>query len=161
MGAGEQAELRARVAEYLRAHHTMTVATVSPADNAPHAAHVFYAVDEHLRLVFLSKKTSLHGQHIGKQAAVAVTVSEDYEEWRLIQGVQLWGTARLLSKIAEVAALTHYFRRFPFVREILSDPASAARMRDMGVYRVEPDRAAFTDNTCGVFGRETLELVSE
>jgi uncharacterized protein YhbP (UPF0306 family) len=161
MVAGEQAELRARVAEYLRAHHAMTVATVSPADNAPHAAHVFYAVDDDLRLVFLSKKTSLHGQHIGEQAPVAVTVSEDYDEWRLIQGVQLWGTARLLSKTADVAALAHYFRRFPFAREILSDPSSAARLRDMGVYRVESHRAAFTDNTCGVFGRETLELASE
>jgi uncharacterized protein YhbP (UPF0306 family) len=138
MVAGEQAELRARVAEYLRAHHT---------DNAPHAAHVFYAVDDQLRLVFLSKKTSLHGQYLGRQAPVAVTVSEDYHEWRLIQGVQLWGTARLLTKAAEVGALAHYFIRFPFAREILSDPSSAARLRDMGVYRVEPHRVAFTDNT--------------
>jgi uncharacterized protein YhbP (UPF0306 family) len=161
MVAGEQAELRARVAEYLRAHHTMTVATISFPDNAPHAAHVFYAVDDQLRLVFLSKKTSLHGQHLGKQAPVAVTVSEDYHEWRLIQGVQLWGTARLLTKAAEVGALAHYFMRFPFAREILSDPSSATRLRDMGVYRVEPHRVAFTDNTSGVFGRETLELASE
>jgi uncharacterized protein YhbP (UPF0306 family) len=158
MGVGEQVELRARVAEYLRAHHTMTVATASPTGNAPHAAHVFYVVDDDLRLVFLSQRSSVHGQHIGRQAQVAVTVSEDYDEWRHIQGVQLWGTARLLTKAAEVGALAHYFRRFPFARDVLSDPGLATRLRDVGVYRVELDRAGFTDNTCGVFGRETLEL---
>jgi hypothetical protein len=33
-------------------------------------------------------------------------------------------------------------------------------MRDVGVYRVVPYRAAFTDNATGVFGREMLELES-
>ena len=70
----DAAALRARVAEYLRAHHTMTVATAgaavadatvggvsrrgaAPASPVPvaHAASVFYAVDDQLRLVFLSK----------------------------------------------------------------------------------------------------------
>jgi uncharacterized protein YhbP (UPF0306 family) len=161
MDADEQGGLRARVDGYLRAHHTMTVATVSPAGNGPHAAHVFYAVDGDLRLVFLSKKTSIHGQHIGRQAKVAVTVSEEYDEWRLIQGVQLWGTARLLAKTAEAPALAHYFRRFPFARDLLSDPGLSTRLRDIGVYRVEPERVGFTDNICGVFGRETLELATE
>ena len=158
MGVGEPGDLRARVADYLRAHHTMTVATVAPDGGVPHAAHVFYAVDDQLRLVFLSQRTSLHGQHIGQQARVAVTVSEEYDEWRLIQGVQLWGTARLLTGAAEAKALLHYFKRFPFSRDLLSVPGATARLRDIGVYRVEPERAGFTDNTSGVFGRETLEL---
>jgi uncharacterized protein YhbP (UPF0306 family) len=161
MEAGEQGGLRVRVADYLRAHHTMTIATPAPAGEAPHAAHVFYAVDDDLRLIFLSQTTSLHGQHIGKQARVAVTVSEQYDEWRLIQGVQVWGTARLLTGAAEAKALAQYFRRFPFTRGLLSDPGLAARLRDIGVYRVRPDRVGFTDNTSGVFGRETLELAQE
>ena len=158
MAAGEQGDLRARVADYLRAHHTMTIATTAPAGGAPHAAHVFYAVDDDLRLIFLSQTTSLHAQQIGKQADVAVTVSEEYEEWRLIQGVQLWGTARLLGGSAEAKALVHYFKRFPFTRDLLRHPGTTARLRDIGVYQVEPHRAGFTDNTSGVFGRETLEL---
>ncbi len=31
-------------------------------------------------------------------------------------------------------------------------------MRGVSVYRVEPHRVAFTDNTTGVFGREILDL---
>jgi uncharacterized protein YhbP (UPF0306 family) len=160
VGPGDQSDLRARIAGYLRAHHTMTIATAAAGDgNAPHAAHVFYSVDDRLRLVFLSRPTSLHGQHIGKEAPVAVTVSEEYGEWQLIQGVQLWGRARLLGGVTKARALALYFGRFPFARELMNDAVRAPKLGDIGVYRVEPERAAFTDNTCGVFGRETLELV--
>ncbi len=159
-------DLRGRVERYLKAHHTMTIATVGPAapgtpGNAPHAASVFYAMDDSFRLVFLSKPASLHGSHIGKAAPVAVTVSEDYRDWEAIQGVQLWGEARLLTGAAKAAALAVYLRRFPFVRELLRRPGLAEVTRSIGVYRVEPRRAAFTDNTTGVFGRELLELVIE
>jgi len=158
MEGPEPGELRARITEYLRAHHTMTVATVAPVSGTPHAAHVFYAMDPDLRLIFLSRTSSLHGQYIGESAPVAVTVSEDYDAWHDIQGVQLWGTARQLTRTAEARALAHYLRRFPFVRDLLNEPGLAARLRDLGVYLVEPEKVAFTDNTSGVFGRETLEL---
>ena len=129
--------------------------------NAPHAASVFYAVDDDLRLVFLSKRTSLHGTHIGERAPVAVTVSENYADWEMIQGVQLWGTAQALEATAKAGAFLLYVKRFPFVRELAADPRRVDLMRDVGVYRVEPLRAAFTDNRTGVFGREVLQLEGE
>jgi uncharacterized protein YhbP (UPF0306 family) len=161
MGLSGSDDLRARVAGYLRAHHTMMIATAGPVVNTPHAASVFYAVDDALRLVFLSKPTSVHGSHIGEAGPVAVTVSEDYADWEMIQGVQLWGEARLLSGAAKASALALYLKRFPFVRDLLSHPKLAEIIRNIGVYRVEPDRAAFTDNKTGVFGREVLELTGE
>jgi uncharacterized protein YhbP (UPF0306 family) len=174
-------DLRDRVTRYLRSHHTMTIATVgsavgaqraspahpaeggepvgtTPGGTIPHAASVFYAMDGSLRLVFLSKPTSLHGSHIGQSAPVAVTVSEDYADWELIQGVQLWGEARLLTGAAKAGAMALYLRTFPFVREMLDRPHLAEIIRGIGVYRVEPTLAAFTDNTSGVFGRELLDL---
>ena len=170
-------DLRDRVAGYLRAHHTMTIATMGPAaaapgaprgapqggpgGNVPHAASVFYAVDDALRLVFLSRPTSTHALHIGRCAPVAVTVSEDYGDCEMIQGVQLWGAARPLGGAAKAVALALYLGRFPFVRDMAKRPRVAEIVRSIGVYRVEPERAAFTDNTTGVFGREVLELVLE
>ena len=156
--ADEREELRKRVSAYLHSHHTMTIATSSPHGNAPHAATVFYAVDDYLRLVFLSKPTSVHGLHIDDAAAVAVTVSEDYADWESIQGVQLWGEAQLLEGTARVGAFALYVKQFPFVRDLLAHPKYAALARDLAVYRVEPLRAAFTDNRTGAFGREVLEL---
>ena len=198
--------LRTRVAEYLKAHHTMTLATLGappvagPAAGAvvpaevvadtetragvppragvsgaadwaafsgpsgpfqppvPHAASVFYAVDDKLRLVFLSKTSSLHGGHIDGKAPVAVTVTESYDDWEKIRGVQMWGEARLLTGAAKAGALAFYVSRFPFVRDIIRRPSMAELMRGMGVYRVEPARVAFTDNLTGVFGREVLDL---
>ena len=162
------------MAEYLRAHHTMTVATMGPlpvsgaggapsgaADSGtvvPHAASVFYAVDDDLRLVFLSDSASTHGLHIGKAAPVAVTVTEQYDDWEDIRGVQLWGVAKRVTGPAKVAAMAAYLRRFPFVDDLLQQPRLAAAMRKVSVYRVEPRRVAFTDNTTGVFGREILDL---
>jgi uncharacterized protein YhbP (UPF0306 family) len=163
----ESGDLRERVLAYLRSHHTMTIATCglssdgASAGGGPggsHAASVFYAADDDLRLVFLSKRTSLHGSHIGDAAPVAVTVTEDYADWEKIQGVQLWGDARLLDGGAKAGAFLLYLKRFPFVRELATDPQRAELMRDVGVYRVEPTRAAFTDNRTGVFGREVLRL---
>jgi len=153
--------LSSEVAEYLRAHHTMTVATVEPSGGKPHAASVFYAVDDLLRLIFLSKPTSVHGRHIGLAAAVAVTVTEEYEDWEKIQGVQLWGTARLLRGATRTGALACYVRRFPFVRDLIVHPQYAALLHAIGVYRVEPDRAGFTDNTAGVFSRRMWEEMGE
>lgn len=142
----------------------MTLATMGPPQVAPdtavapHAASVFYAVDDVLRLIFLSSLASTHGLHIGSAALVAVTVTEQYDDWELIQGVQLWGTARRLDGAARMGALAVYFFRFPFVPELLEQPRLAATVRKVAVYRVEPDRVAFTDNATGVFGREVLDL---
>lgn len=151
-------DLLTRVAEYLRAHHIMTLATVDQRVHAPHAASVFYAVDPALRLIFLSKTTSAHGAHIGGKASAAATVTEHYEDWELIQGVQLWGEVERLEGIAKARALGHYVARFPFVRELLRHPSYAGLFREVGVYAFSPRRMAFTDNTTGAFGREILEL---
>jgi uncharacterized protein YhbP (UPF0306 family) len=184
-------DLQDRVSRYLRAHHTMTIATVGPASAgsppaaparadrppdgtpppatppsgnetaapmAPHAASVFYAVDDAMRLVFLSKPTSAHGLHIGDAAPAAVTVTEQYPDWEAIQGVQLWGEVRRLKGAAKAAAMAAYLRRFPFVRELMNRPGVAESVRSVMVYRFEAVRAAFTDNTTGVFGREILDL---
>jgi uncharacterized protein YhbP (UPF0306 family) len=149
----------------------MTIATAGPSarsdggpdtggsGNIPHAANVFYAVDSSLRLIFLSKPSSLHGRHIGERAAVAVTVTEPYDDWTAIQGVQLWGEARRVKGAARVAALAVYLARFPFVDDIVKRPGMTSVMKGIGVYRVQPQRVAFTDNTTGVFGRESLQLV--
>lgn len=152
------AELRERVAGYLEDHHTMTVATVSKEDGTPDAASVFYACDSSLRLLFLSKPSSAHGRNIGERAPVAVTVAGEYGDWELIQGVQLWGEASRLHGLAGTQALSFYITRFPFVSDILKQSRMAKLAKELGVYRVTPERVAFTDNTTGVFGREILGL---
>ena len=132
--------------------------SAAPVVSVPHAASVFFALDDRLRLVFLSQADSIHGLHIGRAAPVAVTVTEQYADWEQIQGVQLWGTAKRVTGPGKVAAMAVYVRRFPFVEDVMAQPRLAAAMRKVAVYRIEPQRIALTDNTTGVFGRQILDL---
>lgn len=153
--------LRERIAAFLRARHTASLATVGPPGSAeagmPHAASVFYATDERLRLIFLSKPTSRHGRDIVAGGQVALTVAGEYDDWRDIQGVQLWGTATVLSGTSRAGAMGTYVARFPFVRAVLTDPRLALRLAQVEVFRVTLTRAAMTDNRRGLFGQEVLE----
>ena len=159
--ADPSVELRRRVAGLLREHHTATVATVGPAEGAdaglPHAASVFYAVDDRLRLVFLSNGSSRHAVHIKGGSPVAVTVAGKDSDWREIRGVQLWGRAAVLRGAARAGAMALYVARFPFVRALLTDTRMARQLAEIQVFRVTPERAALTDNSRGLFGRELLE----
>ena len=162
--------LRERVAVYLAEHFTMSVATVDATPGGmPHAVSVFYVVDGTFNLVFLSKTTSQHAVHIEQwntqqpsqkeqDAPVAVTVTESYNDWERIQGIQLWGRAHLLSGLARSKALALYVAKFPFVRDMIKQPKLAALIAGIGVYKIVPERIAFTDNTTGMFGREILDL---
>ncbi len=150
--------------DLLHEHNTATIATLGPlpfsetaSGPSVHAATVFYAADDRFRLVFLSKGSSIHGGHIRAGGAVAVTVAGRYDDWREIQGLQLWGSAEVLRGTARAGALVTYLRRFPFVRDLLADPRMARQLRDIEVFRVTPQRASLTDNTVGLFGREVLE----
>lgn len=159
--AGAEAPLVDRVEAYLRSQHTASIATVgrpgTDVAGMPHAATVFYASDARLRLTFLSKPTSRHGVDIGDGAPVAVTVAGIYQDWREIQGIQLWGEATRLSGAARAGAFAAYVARFPFVGAMLTDPSVAARLTQIAVYRVTPTRAAMTDNRRGLFGQEILD----
>ena len=106
--------------------------------------------------MFVSKPTSRHGVHIRGGSRVAATVTEESQEWREIQGVQLWGRAEMLSGAARVGGMAVYLRRFPFVRDLLAQPRLAALAAELAVFRVTPERFALTDNRTGFFGREVL-----
>jgi len=153
-----------RVEDYVRSHHTLSLATMghryqdAEEEPLPHAATVFYAADHSLRLVFLSSEASRHAEHVAKVSAVAGTITGEHKDWKEIQGVQFWGEAGVLGGRVKVAALSVYVRRFPFVKGLLSKWKSGGKMRDLEVYRIQLERVAFTDNTTGLFGREILEL---
>lgn len=158
----------AAVESYVRSHHVMTLSTHGPLAEGevpvPHAATVFYAVrPDRLELIFAGKADSRHARHVAAAGAegapAAATITEHYQDWTLIQGVQLWGRAYVLSGARRVQAWLTYMARFPFVRQLLGSRAgfslSAARME---LFVFVPARAAWTDNTTRAFGRRETEL---
>ena len=71
----------------------MTLATC--AGDAPWAATVFFASDD-LQLYFFSSPDSRHCQNLALNPKVAVTIQEDYHDWRKIKGIQLEGQVALV-----------------------------------------------------------------
>jgi len=112
-------EPRERIARFLAAHTTMTLATVG-SDGAPAAAAVFYAHDDALNLYFLSEERTQHGQNLLANPPVAATVQADGQDWRAIRGVQVRGTAGLVApgELAHAAAV--YGRKYAFVATLLA-----------------------------------------
>jgi len=110
-------KLKEKVLRYLEEHYTMTVATAR--DETPWAAAVFYANDG-FDLYFLSDPESRHSEDIAGNPVVAVTVHEDYHDWRKIKGIQMEGRAELVDTEEQVSkAVAAYVNKYSFTAAYL------------------------------------------
>jgi uncharacterized protein len=151
--------LKQQILEYLLSHNTMTLATCS--GDVPWAATVFYASDE-FTLYFFSSPDSRHIQNLSANPRVAVTIQEDYKDWRAIKGIQLEGRAVLVDGVLEKAkAMAIYARQYGDVIKLFTDPASGVFYKaflKVRFYRVEPERLFFIDNQQGFGKRQEFDL---
>jgi len=156
------AGLRLTLQTYLAQHNTMTLATSG--ENGPAAAALFYASDEQLRLYFLSEAKAAHAANLAREPRVAVTIHEDYRDWRTIQGVQVRGVARRLSAPIETArALALYLGKYPFLESFIADPGRAGELLALKIGKshfhvVEPRWIRWIDNRAGFGFRQECEL---
>lgn len=152
-------ELEGQVLAYMQSHNTMTLAT--SAGDVPWAATVFY-VNDGLRLYFFSAPESRHCQNLAANPRVAVTIQEDYHDWRKIKGIQLEGRARELDSVTEKAkAMTCYGRKYPEVIRVFTDPKSGSFFKaflKVRFYCVIPERVFYIDNEQGFGKRQELAI---
>lgn len=152
-------ELKRQFLDYLHSHNTMTLATC--AGDLPWAATVFYASDD-LKLYFFSAPESRHCQNLSANARVAVTIQEDYKDWRKIKGIQLEGKVALVDGMLEKAkAMAIYARKYPDVIRLFTDPASGVFYKaflKVRFYCVAPEKAFFIDNEQGFGKRQELPI---
>ncbi len=148
-----------QVLDYLKGHNTMTLATA--AGDLPWAATVFYASDG-LRLYFFSAPESRHCQNIAANGRVAVTIQEDYQDWRKIKGIQLEGRAELVDGVvAKGKAMAIYALKYPEVIKLFTDPTSGVFHKaflKVKFYCVVPEKLFFIDNAQGFGKRQELLL---
>ena len=151
--------LKQQVLSYLETHNTMTLGTCS--GDVPWAATVFYASDD-LRLYFFSVPDSRHCQNLAANPRVAVTIQEDYHDWRTIKGIQLEGTVTLVDSITEKAkAMAVYARKYPEVIKLFTNPASGLFYKaflKVKFYCVVPQKLFFIDNEQGFGKRQELVI---
>ena len=93
---------------------------------------------------------------------MAVTVQEDYKDWREIKGIQLEGTAELVDSVtAKAKAMAVYARKYPGVIKLFTDPNSGIYHRaflKVKFYRVIPQTLYYIDNQQGFGKRQELPL---
>lgn len=151
--------LKQQVLDYLKNHHTMTLATC--AGDMPWAATVFFASDD-LRLYFFSAPESRHCQNLAANSRVAVTIQEDYQDWRAIKGIQLEGRVELVDSLIEKGkALAIYGRKYPEVIKLFADPNSGVFYKaflKVKFYCVTPEKVFFIDNAQGFGKRQELSV---
>jgi hypothetical protein len=137
----------------------MTLATC--AGEMPWAATVFYASDD-LKLYFFSSPESRHCQNLAANSRVAVTIQEDYKDWRLIKGIQIEGKVILVDSVIEKAkAIAVYARKYPAVIKLFTDPTSGVYHRaflKVKFYCVMPERLFYIDNEQGFGKRQELPV---
>ncbi len=151
--------LKQQVVEYLKSHNTMTLATC--VTDVPWAATVFFASDD-LKLYFFSAPESRHCQNLAANQRVAVTIQEDYKDWRQIKGIQLEGRVELVDGVlAKAKAMAVYAIKYPDVIKLFTDPTSGVFHRaflKVKFYRVVPEKLFFIDNEQGFGKRQELLL---
>jgi uncharacterized protein YhbP (UPF0306 family) len=155
-------DLKQQVRDYLHAHNTMTLATC--AGEVPWAATVFYASEE-WKLYFFSAPQSRHCQNLAANSRVAVTIQEDYKDWRRIKGIQLEGKGLLVDSVLDKPkAMAVYARKYPEVIKLFTTPGSGVFYQaflKVKFYCVVPERIFYIDNEQGFGKRQELDLTEQ
>jgi uncharacterized protein len=153
--------LKQQILDYLETHNTMTLATCS--GDVPWAATVFYASND-LQLYFFSVPDSRHCQNLAANPRVAVTIQEDYRDWRKIKGIQLEGTVTAVDGLVEKAkAMAVYAGKYPEIIKLFTNPASGLFYQaflKVKFYCIIPERLFFIDNEQGFGKRQELAIES-
>jgi uncharacterized protein YhbP (UPF0306 family) len=139
--------IQRRLLSFLRSHRVMTVA-VADGHGQPHAAALFYAVGENLRLYVLTDPATRHGRAMLLEGRVAGTVQRDRQDWRKIRGVQLRGRCWLLKGAARDRAWRQLVRRFPFLNR--GNVELRLALEKTALWAVEPDWLRLIDNRRGL-----------
>ena len=154
--------LKQQILGYMESHNTMTLSTCD--GDVPWAATVFYASDD-LCLYFFSAPDSRHCQNLSANPRVAVTIQEDYRDWRKIKGIQLEGKVMLLDSLIEKGKATAvYARKYPEVMKVFTNPASGAFYKaflKVKFYCIIPARVFYIDNEQGFGKRQELLITDE
>lgn len=151
-----RASLPPATADYLAAHHVMTLATQG--SDGPWAAAVFYASIGN-SLIFLSSPSTRHGGNLAADPRCSATIQEDYDDWRKIKGLQIEGRVALLAGEDEQRAKRLYGEKFPLLNPAAKLPSALVKaIARVSWYLLTPSRIYFIDNSQGFGHRDRFKL---
>jgi uncharacterized protein len=122
--------------------HTLTLATQGA--EGPHAAPVFFAADDDLRLYFFSDPASQHSRHLAKDGRAAIAIYPPSQDWREIRGLQMQGQVQQIESGPQWdQGWACYRAKFPFVDSLKAIVAQNA------LYAFNPHWIRLVDNRRG------------
>ena len=154
----------AAVGSFLDSFSTLTLATYGPA--GPWATSLFFARDEELNLYFVSSQRARHVKDLLSEPTVAVTVNGIHDNWKDIRGLQIAGTAEIVTKNRRDDAAGLYLQKFSDLRHILSAPSTDAERKIAGsftasdFFRIRPRTVRMIDNIKG-FGHKAEFVIGD
>jgi uncharacterized protein YhbP (UPF0306 family) len=93
---------------------------------------------------------------------VAVTIQEDYRDWRKIKGIQLEGAVTEVNSLIEKGkAMAVYARKYPEIIKLFTDPTSGIFYQaflKVKFFCVVPQRIFYIDNEQGFGKRQELVI---
>jgi general stress protein 26 len=141
-------DIKKDVEDYLSKHRWLRLGTVN-SEGRP-IVHTMGYVSEGATVYMATDMKTRKAQNIIKNKNVAYTVDEDYEGPMEIQGIQMEGTAILLSDEKEIEKVVDMITaKFPFFSEMPPDP-------DICFIKVEPTKGYFLDSKKGFGHRDSV-----
>lgn len=143
-------ESKKKIEEYLAKCPLINLGTVSP-DGKPMVHTVGYA-SHGTTVYFVTQSDTRKAKNIANNPAVAYTADSDHDEnWNEIQGVQMMGTAEVLTDKGEIEkAIKLLVIKFPQMANMPPDPK-------MIFIKVNPVEAYYLDNTVKFGHRDRVE----
>ena len=142
-------EIKQKIADYLAAHEYLNLATVTAAGTP--MAHTVGYTSEGAVVFFVTDGKTRKARNIAGNPAVAYTVDEDrMTSPTETRGVQMEGTASIVTNQEEAGRIiAAILAKFPFLKNMPPNP-------DMTIYKIQPARCVFIDNTKGFGHLDTV-----
>lgn len=141
--------IKEKIAAYLKIHPYLRLATVT-AGSTPQVHTVGY-VSEGATVYFLTDRKSRKAENIYRNPAVSYAVDENYDDVMAIQGVQMEGTASLVTMETDgIRILDLMAQKFPGIENMPPNP-------DLVCFKIEPAIGFFLDNTVSFGHRDRVE----
>ncbi len=136
-------ELRKLIEDYLREAKLMQLAT--SVDNQPWVCSVWFAADEDLNIYWFSSTTRRHSKEVMQNNKVAAAIVLPQTPQDSARGLQLQGTAELLTEQKDIdKAISVYAGRI-FTKEQIEEFA-ALKDKPHRFYRIKPTQFVLFDS---------------
>lgn len=160
MTAPDRASVKSTICRFLIRHTTLSLATCY--ENRAWSTDRFFASDDSCQLHFVSSGTTRHCQQIADNPRVSVSISGTYTDWGTIKGLQLDGTASVVSTSDHEDVVKTYMAKFPSLQKMYHAPENeqekqiVTRLLESRFYRISPTWIRLIDNNKGFGHKEEM-----